>query len=140
MNNLYKQFKTDDNLEVTGVDLNYGENSKGQPIIIKIARAGGANKKYQKTLAALSRPHRRSIQTESLPVEKSDELLRKAFAQAVVLGMTGVEDAEGQPMPYSEENVEKLFKDLPDLFADVREQANSSAIFRAEVLEATAKN
>lgn len=138
--NLYQQFKTDSNAETGGIDLNYGENSKGQPILIKIARAGGSNKKYQKVIAELSRPHRRSIQSETLPPEKSDALLRKAFARSVVLGWSGVEDAEGKPMDYSEENVEKLFKDLPDLFADVREQANSSALFRAEILETTAKN
>ena len=138
--NLFKQFKTDENLEISGINLNYGDNSKGKPILIKIARAGGANKKYSKVLAELSRPHRRAIQTETLAPEKSDALLRKAFAKAVVLGWENVEDGDEKAIPYSEEAVEQLFKDLPDLFADVREQANSASLFRADIIETTAKN
>lgn len=137
---LFKQFKTNGNLEISGVDLNYGDNDSGNPILIKVARAGGANKNFQRVLQELSRPHKRAIATDSINPDVSEAIMRKVYARTVVLGWEGVEDEQGNPIPFNVENAEQLFADLPDLFADLREQANSIAIFRADVLDNIAKN
>lgn len=137
---LYKTFKTDENIERTGVVLEYGLNSKGQPIQIRIARAGGNNARYNKTLEVKTKPYRRQIQNETLDDVIGRRVFREVYAEAVILGWDGVEDAEGNPMPFTKDNCIKLLTDLPDLFDDIREQAQKAALFRAEILENDAGN
>ena len=137
---LYSQFKTDQNLETAGIVLNYGQNAKGENIDIRIARAGGSNSKFSKVAEQVLKPFRRQISNESMDPAKLDELFRVIYARSVVLGWTGVEDEDGNPLPFNEANVVKLFNDLPDLFADVRAQAEKQALFRKIGLEEEAGN
>jgi hypothetical protein len=141
---LYKTFKTDDELEKKGVVLNYGDAK------IRIARAGGSNDRYQKTLEALTKPYRRAIQTETLDNDTSREILRQVYARAVILDWQtkgadgefakGIEGADGTLLEVNVENIVKTFKALPDLFTDVIAQANQVSLFRSGDLEADAGN
>lgn len=137
---LYKQFKTDSNVERTGIVLQYGVNSQGKPIEIRVARAGGSNDAYVKRMEARAKPFRRQIQNETIERAVLLGLVREVFAETVVLGWEGVEDANGNALPFSRENAIKLFTDLPDLFDDVQEQAQRAALFRATMREEDAKN
>lgn len=137
---LYKLFKTNENLETDGVWLEYGQTEKGEPIRIKIARAGGHNSAFSKALEKATRPYRKAIQTGMLDNKTADKLYKEVFADTVVLDWINVEGPDGQPMEFKRENVLKLFEDLPDLFADLREQANNVALFREEVREADLGN
>lgn len=137
---LYAQFGTDKNLESTGILLQYGQNSQGKDICIRIARAGGSNKQYQKRMEALVKPYRRQIQNETISNDVMEKLVQQAFAETVVLGWENVEDKDGKPMEFTVDNCLNLFKDLPDLFKDIQDQAQRSALFKAEVLETEAKN
>ena len=137
---LYKQFATDKNVERDGVVLSYGKNSKNKNIEIRIARAGGANIRYTKLLEAAIKPYRRQLQNETMDNGVAEDLTMRVYAQSVVLGWNGVEDAEGEEMPFSVDNCVKLFKDLPDLWADIQSQATRAALFRQDILEADAKN
>lgn len=137
---LYKQFKADGNLERDGILLQYGENSAGQPICIRIARAGGANTEFTKAMEAATKPYRRQIQTETMPLVQVQKLMHKVYAQSVVIGWENVEDEEGKPMQFSVDNCIKLFQDLPDLFLDLQEQAQRAVLFRAEIRDADAGN
>lgn len=137
---LYKQFKADPNLEKDGIVLQYADNSKGEPIEFRIARAGGGNAAFTKRLEVLTKPYRRQIQTETIERAQVDKLIRQAYAETVVLGWKNVEDEAGNPLPFTVENCVKLFTDLPDLFADIQEQAQKAVLFRAELREADAGN
>lgn len=137
---LYKQFETDRSIEKAGVILNYGPNSKGKDIEIRIARAGGANDTYLKRLEAKSKPHRRSIQHETIERVQLENIVKEVYAETVVIGWENVEDRDGNDMPYTKDNVLKLFADLPDLYADIQQQAQSAALFRLSIREADAKN
>ena len=137
---LYKQFKTDKNVEKEGIVLNYGKNSKGEDIEIRIARAGGANVQYAKLLEAKTKPYRRQIQNETLDNEVAEKITKEVYAKAVVMGWTGVEDENGKPLEFSSENCIKLFDDLPDLWMDIQQQSTKAALFRADILEQDAKN
>lgn len=137
---LYSQFKTEDSLEKQGILLEYGTTEDGKPICIRIARAGGANKAYEKRMEAEVKPYRRMIQNETIETSVVTRILRKVFAETVVLGWENVQDESGKDIPFNVENCIKLFEDLPDLFKDVQEQAQRAALFRAEVREADAKN
>ena len=137
---LYKLFKTNENLETDGIWLEYGQTEKGEPVRIKIARAGGHNSSFSKALEKATRPYRKAIQTGMLDNKTADKLYKEVFADTVVLDWINVEGPDGQPMEFKRENVLKLFEDLPDLFADLREQANNVALFRDEVRESDLGN
>ncbi|MFA7063658.1 MAG: hypothetical protein WC132_05935 [Methanomethylophilus sp.] len=132
---LYKLFKTNENLETDGIWLEYGQTADGKPVRIKIARAGGHNVAFAKALEKATRPYKKAIQTGTLDDKTATRLYREVFADTVVLDWINVEGPDGQPMDFNKENVLKLFEDLPDLFADLREQANNVALFRDEVRE-----
>lgn len=132
---LYDLFGTDKELEKDGIVLNYGKGGK-----IKIARAGGANSRFAKALETKMRPYRRQFEAGTMDETVANDLLLEAFAETVVLGWEGVQDREGNELAFTRENVTKLFKDLPDLFTDVREQAMKFANFRVTQVEADAGN
>ena len=127
---IYDLYATDSNMEREGIWLDYGKFGK-----ILIARAGGSNKRFQKSMENHSRPHRKQIQNQTLDEDIANELLLKSFADSIVLGWEGIKDKDGSDLPFNKENVIKLFKDLPDLFIDVREQAQQSANFRAKEVD-----
>jgi hypothetical protein len=137
---LYKQFKSDENLEKSGILLEYGFNSAGLPITIRIARAGGGNTAYSKRMEHKVKPYRRQIQTETIDTQVVEKLLREVYAETVVLGWENVEDGDGNPMAHSVSNCIKLFEDLPDLFKDIQEQSQRSALFRADLLDSAEGN
>ena len=135
MPNTYGQYKTDSTRERDGVVLDLGDVGK-----FKLARAGGANTQFQKRLMALSKPHRRAIQTGTIDPKTADRLLVETYVDTVLLGWEGVTGEDGNPLPYSKENAVKLFTDLPDLFKDVRETAEDMSLFRQDITESDAGN
>jgi hypothetical protein len=137
---LYKQFETDTSIEREGLWLEYGSNSKNEPIQIKIARAGGSNNTYLKLLEARFKPYKRLIQNESLERPILEKVVREVYAETILLDWKGVEDREGNSLPFSKDNALKLLNDLPDLYADILEQSTKSALFRKTIQEADAKN
>jgi len=144
MSGMYKQFLTDRELEKKGIVLDYGQ------FRVTVARAGSANHKFVRTHEILTKPVRRLIEQEILPVEKEREISRQLYAKAVVLNWEvkddkekwkqGIEAPDGSILPYTEENVINTFAALPDLFADIQIQSNKMRLFRAADKEADAKN
>ena len=154
MSSLYESFKTDPDLEIKGVNIDYGNT------LITIARAGGANKKFTKRLEQLTKQYRRAIQTETMDNEVALDILRHAYAETIVLRwetrgssttdddgvetpgtmMVGIEGPDGDILQFNVENIAMTFKNLPDLFADVQQSANSAALYRAVVLEVDSGN
>lgn len=138
---LYKQFTMDKTLEKNGILLEYGEDEKTKkPIRIRIARAGGSNQRFGKLLDAKFKPYRRALQTETLDTGLAEKLMKEVYAEAVVLGWENVSDKSGKALPFSPENVIKLFDELPELWSDIKEQAGRAALYRQELQEASAKN
>lgn len=134
MSNITKLFGTDKSLECKGIVLDYGD------VKVTIARAGGANKRYTKTLERISRPVRRAIQTETLGDKASDAILYRTYAESVVLGWEGVKDDDGKDIPYSVDACIAFFEAAPDFFTEIRTQADKASLFRAVDLERDAKN
>lgn len=138
---LFSAFKTNKNIEKVGVTLKYDEGTS-----ITIARAGGANDRYRKVLDVVMKPYQRQIQTDTLSRSVADALMAEVFAKSVVIGWEGVDFPESELGPaienavFTVDNCIRLFKELPDLFADIQQQANSSALFREVVNAESAKN
>lgn len=142
-NPLRKMFETDQSVEREGIWLEYAPG-----VEIKIARAGGSNKRFAKILSRLAKPHRRSIQTDTINGDVLRKMFISAYAQAVVLDWRGIttdiltknEDDAGTDLPCNQENVEAVLEALPDLFADIQKASDNIALFRAEILEEDSKN
>lgn len=140
---MYGQFQTDTSLENQGIVIDYGT------FRITVARAGGANKRFAKTLEAKTKPFKRAIQTDTMDNERGLEILRETYAEAVVLNwetkkdgvfVQGIESQDGGILPFNKENVVFTFQNLPDLFTDIQQQAEKSALFRKFLQEQDAKN
>jgi hypothetical protein len=136
-------FETDKAVECDGIIIEYAPG-----VEIRIARAGGANKKFGKVMQRLTKPHRRAIQTDSINEDVLLKIFYKAYAAAIILDWRGItkdlithDDADaGEELVFNTENVEAVLKEQPDLFKDLQKASDDISIFRSVVLEADSKN
>lgn len=140
---MYKQFESDQNAEQNGIVLDY------QTFRVTVARAGGSNKKFQKTLEAVTRPYLRAIKTETIDPDKANELMIQTYADSIILGwetlrdgqwVRGIESKDGELLPFTKANVAATLTALPNLYDDIREQAANAVLFRLSTREAAAGN
>lgn len=143
--NPYSMFKNDENAEVNqGVVLNYGD------FRVRIARAGGANKKFGRLLTARLKPYKRQLDTETMQDEVAAKLMAEIYADSIILGwvskngedkfVEGIHAEDGSIVPYSREAVIGILTKLPDLFRDIQIQAAQVSLFRSVEQEKEAKN
>ena len=130
MTSTYSAFANNEELETQGIVVDYGPAGK-----FLIARAGGANRKFQRVSEKVFRPYRRQIEAKTIDPKVADKLLAQVFAQTVILGWENVTDRDGNELEFSPDNAQKLLLDLPDLFASLREEAVAAANFRADEVE-----
>jgi len=140
----YGSFRSDTAAEQEGVELDYG------PFRVTLARAGGANKSYERILEALTKPYRRAIQLETLDQKVSEKIMKEAMAKAIILNWEVLVDAEGNPdpdgttwaqgledpdtgelLPFTWENVLAVLqhKEIQNLYHDLRTQSGKEALF-----------
>lgn len=143
MANPYEMFETSEELEQQGIVLDYGD------FRIRIAHAGGSNKKYGKTLTRRLRPFEKQISAGTADDEVLSKIIREVFCETVVLGfevkaekgyVDGVPTKDGKVNPYNSGEVNRLFIELPKLYQDVKKQAEDFALFRVVEEEETVKN
>lgn len=137
---LFKALETNPNVEKEGIIIALGNNSKGQPMEIKVARAGGANDRFSRLAKARLKPYKRQIENDIIPDEVAKRLTREVYAESVVLGWKNIEDRDCNPLEFNVENCKMLFEQLPALFEIVQEESQRMASFRAELLEQEAGN
>lgn len=118
MSNPYAQFKTDAALETDGIDLIYDGFS------IRVLRAGGTNRRFASALSKRTRGLRQGDE------EAHRRAISEVLADTVVVGWRDVKQADNvTAIPFTRENVVKLFTDLPDLMMDVFQQASALGNF-----------
>jgi len=133
---LYDLYGTDQKKERdAGVEVEFPEGVR-----MWIRRAGGSNTRFERALDAVMKPYRRQIQQNLLEEGKARELEARVYARAVIIDWEGVTDEKGNVLDCTEENIVKLFTDLPDLFTEIKQQAQELANFRLEQREADRKN
>lgn len=140
---LFAAFATDKNLEKTGIDLQFGfveRDGQTVPVEITIARAGGANTRFDKVFEHKTKPYKRMIQTDSLDPEIGKKIMRETYAETVILGWKNVQNIEGEFLDFTNKNVIEIMEQLPDLFQEIQVNANKAALFRVVVNEADVKN
>lgn len=142
---LHKLFKNDVNLEKNGIWIDYGPNDDlaGTPPPsqrFRVARSGGSNMAYNKALEHITKPFKRALQNGQVSNERAKLMDREAFLDTCLLGWENVTNADGQLIEFSKANAVALFDELPDLYDDIREQANNASLYREEVREADLGN
>jgi hypothetical protein len=136
---IYELFTTDADLERNGFALEYGSST------FVVARAGGANKKFQSVLERKMRPYRSAINSGTMDETVAEKLLAEAYAEAIILAWDGVTepepDEDGLPVeiPFTKDNIVRVLLDLPDLFRDIQEQSQKVANFLKDAVEEDAK-
>jgi hypothetical protein len=135
---MYDIFETDEDLETTGIWLDYGD------FRLKVASAGQGNKKYVRYAEKALKPIRRAMQAGAVSNERSLAIMSDIFAKTIVLDWqvkvddawkSGIEGRDGDILPFNYDNVIATFSALPNLFMDIQEQAQSIANFRKAELE-----
>ena len=101
---------------------------------------GKSNKRYSKALEAATRPYRRQIELGTMNNDKAEEIFLGVFVDTVLKGWKNVRDETGADMPFTKQTATKLFKDLPEVYERLQEEAKLSANFREASLEEEAKN
>lgn len=141
MTNPYQMFKCDQNIESgEGFTIQYKDEKGKVAFSITIHRAGGSNKKYGNVFARKMKPHRQRFDRGTLDEDTSNKILLESFVEGVVVGWKDVTDEKGKKITFNVENCLKFFTDLPDLYADVKAQANDVSNFRTEQEEVEIKN
>ncbi len=145
---MYDTFETSADLERDGVWIDYGD------FRVKIAHAGGSNKKYLNLAEAKLKPLRRAIEAGSIDRARSDKIMMEIYAKTIILGwqsqgkdddgkdtwLDGIEGRDGELMEINEANITATFIALPKLFQDLQEMSSGIANFRTAELEDDSKN
>jgi len=141
---MYTNFKSDPEAEAKGIIHDFGD------FRVTLARSGGANKKYQKTLQKRTAPYERAMATGTMDDDVAEKIMQETFCDAVVMNwelkqedgswVQGIEGPGGDTLPFNKENLLLTFKNLPDLYDDLRAQAGKSSLYRASLREEAAKN
>lgn len=131
---IYNSFNTDPELEKRGVILDFGNGEW-----VRIARAGGGNKKFIQLFESLMKPYRRAFELGTMDDEKAAKIMHEAFAKAIVLEwhITG---PDGNEIEFNVENAIKVFQDLPEFFGTIKAEAENRANFRRKAQEEESKN
>ena len=139
---LYKQFATNTEKEIEGIEVQMteAENDDGSIPTFVVSRMGKSNKRYSKALEAATRPYRRQIELGTMNNDKAEEIFLGVFVDTVLKGWKNVRDESGADMPFTKQTATKLFKDLPEVYERLQEEAKLSANFRETSLEEEAKN
>ncbi len=147
---MYDQLQTDPALETKGVEIDYGS------LRVTLARAGGANKKYEKLLDVRSKPHRRAMKTETMDNEVAIGIMREVYADSIILhweaknakgewevGIEAKPKKPGDPVkvhPFTRDNAVQAMIDLPELLIWFKEDAEKLALYLVQYQEAETGN
>lgn len=142
-------FAMNKDYEVEGIIIDYGD------FRVKIARAGGNNKKFSKVFQSKMKPYKYQIERDTLDETVASRIMAEAYAEAIFLDMDvrkiddegnityvqGIALKSGQePIPYNRDNVIDALIKYPEFFRDIQHQANQVSLFRAADLEEDVKN
>jgi hypothetical protein len=93
--------------------------------------ATDANRGFKYALSIAAWKRRNEIKnTDATAFDVHESLVIEAFADAVVLAWSGVDDDKGEPIPFSRDACISLFEDCPKIWAAVREFAQDDSKYR----------
>lgn len=98
--------------------------SEGVRFLLKYA--GG--KKYNDAAANISRPHRRAVERGDVRVQR--EISARTLAWHSMMGWDGIEDDDGNPIPFTHEVAFQALMEHDQLFVDVGRIATEVSNFQ----------
>lgn len=133
---IWTDFETDETVEQEGVWLEYSEGAK-----IRVARAGGSNKRYIKRIEEFRRKNKRQIDLELMGNDVAISAMIPIYADTIILEWEGfLEKDDETPIPFNRANVIRVLTALPEMFVDIQTQAMNAALFREYIDDEDAKN
>lgn len=146
-NPLFAAFQTDQNMEVSGkwvYPAGEPTESNPNPPAFKLARAGGANKKYNKVQAALMKPHLALFRnSKDITPERMDlinDIAKKCFFETLLVDWKDVQNKDGVTVAFSREAAEDLMKQLPALYDFLMGESQALSTFNPTTVEDEAGN
>jgi hypothetical protein len=139
----FSQFKTNTDAETAGVWVSFGDYE------IKLARSGGANKRFMQVLDDYMQPHKRAQEMGILDETTATGVLANVYADTIVLAWrTKIDDKwesvligpDGQKIEFNRDNVVKLLTEVTDFFVIIRAQAAAYQTFKHEMRVLDGKN
>ena len=98
---------------------------------VTLARAGGANVKFEKAMQRGLAPYKRAMAAGTLDEDTAVRVHQEAYADAVILGWRGIE-LDGESLPFTRENALRLFREFPEFWKTIRDEADKRTNFRHE--------
>ena len=131
MSGLHKSYTTNRNLEVAGFEykMEHATNDDGTIPTFIISRMGPSNPHYRKDLNAAMEPHKRKRELGTLSNEVAEKVLREVFCRTILKGWHNVQNESGEAINFTPEAAAKLMEELPDLYAELSNEAATMANF-----------
>lgn len=126
-------FKTDKTKETEGTW--FDVDADGTAVLV--ARSG--NKKYNKLLEKLVKPHRHALRSRNVPDELIEKLMAEAMAGTILLDWKGF-TLEGKDLPYSQSTAKEMLQAYPDFRKMIDEFSNDINSFKEVDDEEDLKN
>jgi hypothetical protein len=120
----------DENLALNGKKVDLGDGSS-----ITIARWG--NKNFTKLFTDSVKPYGKHV--DRLDASVQEGIYFDVVAKTIVLGWEGIFDGK-EAVPYSTENVARVFRKYPEFAQEVIAMSKEFALFRSEAMEADLGN
>lgn len=125
MSNPREKYAIDRAAEAQGAPLEIDD------MVFTVRSAAASNRGYRYALALAASRKRDELGAGGVKAfEVHESILIEAFADAVILGWKGVDDAEGKPLEFTRENCIKLMEECPAIWDKVREVALDGDRFR----------
>lgn len=140
-NSPFDVFDVDENLETKGIRVDYG------PFWFQVGRMDKGGTPFARFMTEKLRPYTRAIQLGEMDNKVAEALTREGFSKHLVYAWGSKQHGDGKmvgrdgkAIPFTPENVEQLFADLPALFEDLLNESKKMVNFRKARTEIDAKN
>jgi len=129
------QLMTDPTKNEQGIWVDYDDG-------MRLRVCSTSKRAYEEARESLLRPHRRRIRDDRMSPSEIAEVIKPAVARHLLVDWEGLEDEDGNEIPYTPEKALELFNNplLEDLYVTVMEVAGKAGAFRRDSLEESAKN
>lgn len=125
---IYDAYETDSTSESEGVWTPFP--AAGPSVKVKLARAGGSNRRWAAEREKVLRPIRKSFKGADLPEGVLMDALVVPFCKILLLDWEGVTDREGVPLECNQGNKLKICADLPDFYEEMLGESGSMDKFK----------
>jgi len=100
----------------------------GKTFEITMRQAGGQNQDFERVYAAKTKPVARAIENNTIDREERLKIMSEIFTDTVIVGWAGLQDPDGNEIPFNRENCLALLQQFEPLFdaifADASDKKN----------------